>query len=259
MSVFRTAAVALLLAVAIPPTARAQDNSVGGRVVAAGTNEPLPGAQITAVGGTARTTSDEQGRFRLTGITGTSPRIEVRRIGYRSSEIAVRIGQTDLVVQLSANPQSLDAVVVTGTAAAQQKREIGNAVATINASEVVASAPILSMQGLINGRAPSVVVMPTSGMVGSGQQVRVRGSASFSLSNNPLVYIDGVRVNNEVATGPINQAFGSSSISRLNDLNPSDIESIEVLKGPSAATLYGTEASNGVINIITKKGSGDRA
>jgi len=259
MSVFRTAAVALLIAVALPPTARAQDNSVGGRVVAAGTNEPLPGAQITAVGGTARATSDEQGRFRLTGIAGTSPRIEVRRIGYRSSEVAVRLGQTDLVVQLSANPQSLEAVVVTGTAAAQQKREIGNAVATINASEVVASAPILSMQGLINGRAPSVVVMPTSGMVGSGQQVRVRGNASFSLGNNPLVYIDGVRVNNEAATGPINQAFGSSSISRLNDLNPSDIESIEVLKGPSAATLYGTEASNGVINIITKKGSGDRA
>jgi TonB-linked SusC/RagA family outer membrane protein len=98
-------------------------------------------------------------------------------------------------------------------------------------------------------------VMPTSGQVGTGSQVRVRGQSSLSLGNNPLLFVDGVRVNNAAATGPQSQAFGSSPISRLNDFNPEDIESIEVLKGPSAATLYGTEAANGVINIITKKGS----
>jgi TonB-dependent SusC/RagA subfamily outer membrane receptor len=111
------------------------------------------------------------------------------------------------------------------------------------------------MQGLLNGRTPSLVVLPTSGQVGTGSQVRIRGQSSLSLGNNPLLFVDGVRVNNAVATGPVSQAFGSSPISRLNDFNPSDIESIEVLKGPSAATLYGTEAANGVINIITKKGS----
>jgi len=101
--------------------------------------------------------------------------------------------------------------------------------------------------------------MPTSGQVGTGSQIRIRGIASLSLGNNPLIFVDGVRVNNQVATGPESQSFSSAPISRLNDFNPEDIESIEVLKGPSAATLYGTEAANGVINIITKKGGNNAA
>ena len=252
-------AAALALASPLTTHLHAQSNVVAGRVRTAGSDEPLPGAQITVVGSTQRAATDEQGNFRLTGLTGTNVTIDARRIGYRNTTVTVAVGRIDVTITLTANPQSLDAVVVTGTAGAQQKREIGNAVGVINAADIVANAPILSMQGLINGRTPSVVVLPTSGMVGSGQQIRVRGDASFSLGNNPLIYIDGVRVNNEVATGPVNQAFGSSSISRLNDLNPEDIESIEVLKGPSAATLYGTEASNGVLNIITKKGTGSSA
>jgi TonB-linked SusC/RagA family outer membrane protein len=151
-------------------------------------------------------------------------------------------------------PTSLEATVVTGTAGAQAKREIGNSVGTINASDIVATAPILSMQGLLNGRTPSLVVMPTSGQVGTGSQIRIRGAASLSLGNNPLIFVDGVRVNNQVSSGPESQSFSSAPISRLNDFNPEDIESIEVLKGPSASTLYGTEAANGVVNIITKKG-----
>ena len=252
-------ALAMAAAAVAPRQLRAQSNSISGRVQVAGTNEPLRAAQISVVGAPVGATSDEQGRFVISGVSGTTVTLDVRHIGYRSERVNARVGQRDLVISLSSNPQSLETVVVTGTAAAAQKREIGNAVGVIGASDVVASAPIVSMQSLINGRSPSVVVMPTSGEVGTGQQVRIRGTSSFSLGNNPLIYIDGIRVNNEVATGPVNQSFNSSSISRLNDINPNDIESIEVLKGPSAATLYGTEASNGVINIITKKGSGDRA
>jgi TonB-dependent SusC/RagA subfamily outer membrane receptor len=232
--------------------------TIAGIVNAAGTHEPLVGAQIIVVGGTERATSDERGRFRLTGLTGAvgSPlTIEVRRIGYHESRIPTRIGETNLGVELAANPASLEAVVVTGTPGATEKREIGNAVSTVNAAEVTQIAPVTNMQQLLNGRAPGVVILPTSGAVGTGSQVRVRGDASFSLGNNPLLYVDGVRVNNSAASGPASQSFGSSPISRLNDFNPEDIESIEVLKGPSAATLYGTEASNGVINIITKKGT----
>jgi len=232
--------------------------TIAGVVSAAGTQEPLVGAQIVVVGGTQRATSDERGRFRLTGLTGsvgTPVTIEVRRIGYRESRVPTRIGDTNVGVQLSVNPTSLEAVVVTGTPGATEKRAIGNAVSTVNAAEVTQIAPVTNMQQLLNGRAPGVVILPTSGAVGTGSQVRVRGDASFSLGNNPLLYVDGVRVNNSAASGPASQAFGSSPISRLNDFNPDDIESIEVLKGPSAATLYGTEASNGVINIITKKGT----
>ena len=232
----------------------AQGTAVSGTVRAVGTNEPLPGAQISVVGGTQRAVSDERGQFRVTGVTG-SVTLDVRRIGYRSARIVANAGQTDVVVSLVSSPTSLEAVVVTGTPGAAQKRELGNSIGTINAADVVANAPVLSMQGLLNGRTPSVVIMPTSGQVGTGSQIRIRGQASLSLGNNPLIFVDGVRVNNEAATGPVSQAFGSSPISRLNDFNPEDIESIEVLKGPSAATLYGTEAANGVINIITKKGS----
>ena len=236
--------------------------TVAGTVMATGTQEPLVGAQITVVGGAQRATTDDRGRFRLTGLsgaTGSPVTLEVRRIGYREQRVPARVGDTNLGVQLTVNPTSLEAVVVTGTAGATEKRALGNAVTTVNAAEVTEIAPISSMQQLLNGRAPGVVIMPTSGAVGTGSQVRVRGLASFSLGNNPLLYIDGVRVNNNAATGPANQAFGSSTISRLNDVNPEDIESIEVLKGPSAATLYGTEASNGVINVITKKGGSGAA
>jgi TonB-linked SusC/RagA family outer membrane protein len=112
-----------------------------------------------------------------------------------------------------------------------------------------------NIQQLLNGRAPGVFVNPATGNVGTGARIRIRGASSLSLSNEPLIYVDGVRVYSAAATGPINQGFGSTSISRINDINPDDIESVEVIKGPAAATLYGTEASNGVIQIITKKGA----
>src|SRR6185295_10671881 len=82
-----------------------------------------------------------------------------------------------------------------------------------------------------------------------------RGIGTFSLSSQPLVYVDGIRVNNATGSGLAVQAFGSGVVSRLNDFSPEEIESIEILKGPAAATLYGTEAARGVINIITKKGA----
>lgn len=247
------ALVAAHLAAAGP--AQAQAGEIAGTVTAVGTAEPLAGAQVVVAGGSQRAVTDDRGRFRITGIAGPTVTLEVRRIGYRLERVQARAGETNLGIALTVNPASLEAVVVTGTVGATERRAIGNAVATISASEVTATAPIVSMQSLINARAPGVVVMPTSGMVGTGSQIRIRGTSSFSLGNNPLIYVDGVRVNNAVATGPQNQDFGSSSISRLNDINPLDIETIEVLKGPSAATLYGTEASNGVINIITKRGT----
>ena len=235
---------------------------MAGTVTAAGSQEPLLGAQVTVIGGSQRATSDERGRFRVTGLSdavGASITLEVRRIGYREQRVSAHVGDANVGVQLPVNPTSLEAVVVTGTAGATEKRALGNAVTTLNAAEITDVAPITSMQQLLNGRAPGVVIMPASGAVGTGSQVRVRGLASFSLGNNPLLYVDGVRVNNAAATGPANQSFSSSTISRLNDINPEDVESIEILTGPSAATLYGTEASNGVINIITKKGASGQA
>ena len=238
----------------LPAPLRAQQGTIAGTVYAAGSEEPLSNTQVFVVGQTARSLTDALGRFRLVNVAGTTVALEARRLGYRSTQVSVRNGDQNVRIVLTVNPTSLEGVVVTGTPGAAAKREIGNAVGIVDAAAVTEIAPINSVQGLLNGRAPGVVVQSTSGAVGTGGRIRVRGNASFSLSNEPLLYIDGVRTNNNPASGPANQAFGSSSISRINDLNPEDIESIEILKGPAAAALYGTEASNGVIQVITKKG-----
>src|ERR1043166_2603181 len=174
--------------VATASSIHAQANSVAGVVRAIGTNEPLSGAQITVVGGQQRASADADGRFRITGLTGTSVVLDVRRIGYRNERVPARVGQTDLVVSMTTNPTSLEAIVVTGQPGAAAKREIGNAVGTIDASTLVETAPILNTQGLLNGRTPSLVVLPTSGQGGTGGRVRIRGQASLSLGNSPLLF-----------------------------------------------------------------------
>lgn len=238
--------------------AAAQATSISGTVVSGSTSNPIPSVQILIAGTTVGTTTDGNGRFRLGGLTGESVTLEVRRIGFRPARQTVRVGATDITVSLIEQSISLDELVITGTAGGQARRELGNAVTTIDAASVTSQGAVNNVQQLLNGRSAGVFVIPATGNVGTGARIRVRGASSLSLSNEPLIYVDGVRVNSQVSTGPTNQAFGSSEISRINDINPDDIESIEVIKGPAAATLYGTEASNGVVQIITKKGTRGR-
>jgi TonB-linked SusC/RagA family outer membrane protein len=216
---------------------------------------PVPSVQVQVAGTAFGTTTDASGRFRIGGLDGESVTLEVRRIGFRPARVVATVGSNDVRISLTEQSISLDQVVVTGTPGGQARREIGNAVTTVNAAEVTERGTVNNIQQLLNGRAPGVFVNPATGNVGTGARIRIRGASSLSLSNEPLIYVDGVRVNNAPATGPVNQGFGSTSISRINDINPEDIESIEVIKGPAAATLYGTEASNGVVQIITKKGT----
>src|SRR6184192_250987 len=231
----------------------AEPGVVAGTVIAEGTLRPLAGVQVSAGAGHAAIT-DAAGRFRITGLAEGQVTLTAHIIGYVRLTRTVAVGDTRVSFTLNEAPIELNAVVVTGTAGVQTKRAIGNVVPTINASDVTAVAPVSDVQQLINGRAPGVEILPGSGQAGTGSKVRVRGISSLSLSNNPLLYVDGIRVDNAQSTGPIVQAFGSNVISRLNDYDPQDIESIEVIEGPAAATLYGTEASGGVIQIITKKG-----
>lgn len=249
-----------LVASAVPlgvPTAQAQEGVISGRVIADGSQRPIPNVQVTVQGQVNRgTMTDESGRFRIPNVTGSQVALHARRIGYRTSIQTVRVGQTDVQFILSEAAVSLEEVVVTGTATGtERRREIGNAVSTIQTAEVMEQAAPRNMQQVLNGRVPGVFVAPASGMVGSGQRIRIRGQNTFSLPGDPLIYIDGVRVNNEAATGISIQGFSSGVVSRMNDINPEDVETIEILKGPAAATLYGTEAARGVVNIITKKGN----
>ena len=122
----------------------------------------------------------------------------------------------------------------------------------IEAAEIVEVAPVNNIADLIQGRSAGVQVLNSAGTSGVGSRIRIRGSSSISLSNDPLVYVDGIRVDSGSRGGGI--YTGGQESSRLDDFNPEDIESIEIVKGPSAATLYGTEAANGVIRITTKRG-----
>jgi len=246
-------AAAVLLGLA--PGATAQEGTIRGVVESERTLRPLSGAFVELVGTGRSMVTDANGRFMFVGVTGTQATLRVSLLGYRTVEAqTVRVGDMNVVIRLSETAIELDQLVVTGTAGGTQKRAIGNSVAQVRAAEAVELAHVANVQSLLNARAPGVIITPGTGMVGSGSQIRIRGSNSFSLSNQPLLYVDGVRVDNAHGVGPAVQAFGSSVISRINDFNPDDIESIEVIKGPAAATLYGTEASNGVIHIITKRG-----
>jgi TonB-linked SusC/RagA family outer membrane protein len=245
-----------LAVLAVPRLATAQDGIIAGTVYSEGQLRPIAGAQVSVADQAGKgAVSDASGRFRITGVSGSQVSLNVRMIGYRAATQTVRVGATDVRFVLGERPVELDQIVVTGTAGGQEKRAIGNSVANVDAANVVASSQVASVQDLINGRAPGVTIMPGTGMVGSGSRIRIRGATTFSLSGEPLIYVDGVRVNNEQGSGNSIQGFGSGVISRLNDFNPEEIESIEILKGPAAATLYGTEAARGVINIITKKGA----
>jgi len=238
----------------VPQAAFAQGGAVAGIVVTE-SGLPVADAQVRVEGVNRPVLTDASGRFRVLGVPGATASVEVRRIGFRALRQSVAVGSTNLRLTMPEQSVALDRVVVTGTAGGQTKREIGNAVTTINAAEETQKTAIPSVQQLLNARAPGVWVNSATGNVGAGARIRIRGASSMSLSNEPLLYVDGVRANNAPASGPANQAFGSSSISRINDINPDDIESVEVIRGPAAATLYGTEASNGVIQIITKKGT----
>jgi len=241
----RRALFAAALFLGVPGVTLAQGGTVSGTVVTQGSQRPLAGVEIGVAGGSRQgTVTDGSGRFKLADLSGTTVVLNVRFLGFRPVVDTVPVGKSDLRIELVERALELNSVVVTGTAGGAQARELGTSVAVVNVADVQAQAAIPSFQGLINGRAPGVDVIQTTGQVGAGSQIRIRGVGSFSLSSTPLVYVDGVRVNNGT----------TGVVSRFNDISPDEIESIEVLKGPAASTLYGTEAARGVINIITKRG-----
>jgi TonB-dependent SusC/RagA subfamily outer membrane receptor len=235
---------------------------ITGLVVAASDARPLASVQVSIPGTGLGVVSDSQGRYTISGVPAGEVTVRAQLLGYRTEERTVTVGSGETVnldFQVSPQALDLDEIVVTGTAGGEQRRAVGNVVSRIDAAAVSEAIPIQDVGSMLNARASGVVVMPGSGMVGAGSRIRIRGASSFSLSDQPLIYVDGVRLNNQVSSGPAVQGFGSAPTSRLSDINPADIESIEVIKGPAAATLYGTEAANGVIQIITKQGAAGEA
>lgn len=238
----------------------AEAAAIVGRVTDRRTGEGIAGVFVALEGTGLGALSIDSGAYRIAGAPAGAHTVFARRIGYASLRHDVNVpadGEVTLDFALEAAAASLDQVVVTGTPGGEEKRALGNSVATLDVTRAQQVSGAADVSSVLNGRVPGLAVLQGSGKVGAGPLVTIRGRASLSLTSQPIVYIDGVRVDNDAATGPVSQ--GSQVVSRLNDINPDDIASIEVIKGPAAATLYGTEASNGVIQIITKQGQAGKA
>jgi TonB-linked SusC/RagA family outer membrane protein len=246
-----------------PATAGAQQPAaagvIAGRVVERN-GAPVVGAQVFVVGSTPRgAATAEDGTFRIGGVPVGTAVVRVRRLGFASASqtVTVAAGATvrvDFSVERAA-ATTLEQVIVTGTGETQRNRELGNAPARIELTpERVPALPAFSQA--LAGQAAGVQVLQSSGTSGTGSRIRIRGANSLSLSNEPLIIIDGVRVQGGGNSSSI--GVGGQAPSRLDDLNPEEIENIEVLKGPAASGLYGTQAANGVVQITTKRGRSGR-
>jgi TonB-linked SusC/RagA family outer membrane protein len=254
----------------IPPTAfalaflavapvGAQTGTISGRVATeAGT--PVDGAQVYLVGTAIGTRTAANGRYTIVNVPPAQYRVRAQMIGFRPVEqpVTVAAGQTaTLDYTLKQQAVSLDALVVTGTAGTARNREVGNSIAQI---DLAAVQPPSNVGQLLQGRSAGMTVMPSSAGAGSGSMIRLRGNVSVAMSNQPLVYVDGVRIRSDgyqrnVPPTGSDLRSGNDVASPLNDINPNDIERVEVIKGAAASTLYGTEAAAGVIQIFTKRGA----
>lgn len=247
-SIAAFAAVALLA----PPARLAAQGALGtitGRVTDAGSGIPVSGAAVRIGTTPLGAQTDQDGRYTIRGVSPGTVEVQVNRIGYEAKKGTTTVtanGTATLDLTLTQAAFTLSDVVVTVTGA-QRKAEITNTVASIDVAAKAEETTANSLSQLLGGQAAGVQIV-SSGAAGAGSRIRIRGQSSVSRSNAPVVYIDGVKVNSSA------NASGNSGPSRFDDLNPDEIENIDILKGPAAATLYGTEAANGVINITTKKG-----
>ena len=229
----------------------AQGGTITGHITAREGNAPLGDARVIVIGGSQAATSGQDGRYTIRGIPVGSIQLQVLRVGYRSVKRTVEVtagGTTTSDFALDVAVAQLEEVVTTATGQ-QRKVELGNALATLgDVGRKVEESEISTPADMLTAKAPGVVVLPGS-TLGGAPTVRVRGVSSISLSNAPIWVVDGVRISTDALTSGTDTRF-----SLLNTLNPDEIEDIEIVKGPSAATLYGTDAANGVIVVTTKKG-----
>ncbi len=249
---------------ALPSLLSAQaTGSITGQIVDAMNGEALSGAQVSIEGTQLGALSDQRGRFLILQVPAGTHNVRVTYIGFASQTVVAQVtsGQAfEANFQLQVSAIALDEVVVTGTAGAVEKRKVGSSMATMNMEQVQDKMPIQDFGTALQARIPGVRSVGTVGGVGASRELSIRGTASFELDQRPVIYIDGIRVDgNQYEWGSMASATccafsGGAGEDRLSDLNPADIERIEVLKGAAAATLYGSEASNGVIQIFTKRG-----
>ena len=241
-----------LAANAAPVRAQATGR-ITGVVRASDGQRPLVGAQVFVAGTRMGTLTNSDGRYLILNVPVGTHEVRVTTIGYSggSQTVDVQAGATaaaDFSLGETAIP--LEGIVVTGTAAEVRAREVGNALDAVTSRELEL-VPVTSPENILSGRVPGLTVMQGNGQPGAGTTVRIRSQMTVSSTQEPLIYVDGVRIFSDVVG---TQGGARLGLSPLQDIAAEDIERIEVVKGASAATLYGTEASAGIIQIFTKRG-----
>jgi len=255
---------AMLLLAMAPEIALSQTRTVSGTVVDSLTREPIVGARISVRGMALGTQTGANGLFALSDVPQDEVTLVVRRIGYRPIEVRARRDIASINGALSRDLFRLGEVVVTGQVTGIERRNLANAIATVNAEDV-GRVPAQSIEHALQGKIIGANIQTNSGAPGGGVQMQLRGVTSINAASEPLYVVDGIVVSNVAI--PSNQnavtraASGSNpaltqdaQVNRIADLNPQDIETIEVLKGASASAIYGSKASNGVVIITTRRG-----
>ena len=243
-------------------SAAAAQRTITGRVTSSGSQLAVASATVGVVGNPAVVVTGADGSFSLDAPAGEVTLL-VRAIGFKRRSVVVGAGESSVEVALEADVFNLEAIVVTGQATGVEQRNLPNAVTTVNAQEL-ARAPTATVEGALQGKVPGALIQANSGAPGGGMQISLRGVSTINAGVDPLIVVDGVVISNEAIANGMNAvsaaaAGGNASnqdnpVNRLADLNPDDIDRIEVLKGASAAAIYGSRASNGVVMITTKRG-----
>lgn len=229
--------------------AMAQTRTINGRVTDLATGQPLPGVSVLAKGTTIGTATDVNGSYTIQ-IPNTARTLIFRYIGYQNLEAPIT-DRTTLDVQLGVDTKQLDEVVVTALGFKESKDKQGAATSQVTGSKIAQSGETSAITGL-SGKAAGVQITRTSGDPGAGANIQIRGQSTITGNTQPLIIIDGVPVSNSTVGSGVG---GVVQQSRLNDINPNDIESVQILKGASAAALWGSRAANGVMIITTKSGA----
>jgi TonB-linked SusC/RagA family outer membrane protein len=221
---------------------------LNGKVVDVITNQPIPGAIVAIKGTTHSVNTDDDGKFYFQTGQKLPYTLVVSYIGYKKTEVVV--DGSPVTIKLKEDTQELNELVIVGYGTQSRKSVVGS-ISRIKAEEIK-QVPVASFDAQLQGRAAGLQINTFSGTPGEGVKVQVRGTASINASNDPLYVIDGMMINNNsLATIEL----GGKKTSPLADINPADIESVEVLKDASAIAIYGSRGANGIILVTTKRGS----
>jgi TonB-dependent starch-binding outer membrane protein SusC len=250
-----------------PATAGAQGREITGQVVRTAGESPIPDATIIEVGGQGTAHSGPDGRFRINVLAG-EVHLLVRAIGFQRKDVQVNPGVNSVTVRLDQDPFRLEEVVVTGQTTTLEKRSATTAIAKV-ASDELTNAPSQALEQALQGKVLGATISMNSGAPGGGGQVQIRGVTSILGQGQPLFVVDGVIISNDAFSVGANSVTGAGArgtaagiggsqdalVNRLADLNPAEIESIEVLKSAASTAIYGSRATNGVVVIRTKRGA----